>query len=296
METITMTSCKHIRLNYFTNNPAFPFFIQYGKHEENLEQHVHDDFYELVIVLRGSANHIVGDDIFPIQKGDVFVISEDTAHGYEAPKDFKICNIMFRLDYFFDQTCDLCTMSGFHAFFMIEPTIAKTSGFSNRLTLKGNVFNEINHQLQTMIYEYEKKAWGYQTLLSSLFTTLAVTLCRYYQELSTSRGQDISPLISPISYIENHYHEEISIDTLAKMAGVSERHFSRLFRDVYHTSPGQYLLQYRVQKAGQLLDYTDMPISEIAYQCGFNDSNYFSRQFHKIYNCSPRQFRKNHRK
>lgn len=283
---------NEMKLRYFTEDPAFPFFIQYGKHDKWLEEHVHLDFHELVVVLRGHADHVVGSETYPIQKGDVFVIGANTAHGYKNTQDFKICNIMFRMNHIFDPASDLCNMEGFHALFVIEPSMTKNHMFTSHLSLKEQNFLTVCHTLDQMITEYEKKDRGYQTFLKTGFLSLALTFSRIYQENSKSETNHFFPLLSPIAYLETHYPEEITVEQLAQKAGLSTRHFNRLFQSAYHTSPGQYLLHYRIQKAERLLNYTDMPISEIACQCGFNDSNYFSRQFHKTHGISPRQYRK----
>lgn len=283
---------KNIQLSYFTDDPAFPFYIQYGKHDENLEQHSHQDFDELVIVLRGYADHIVSHERYPIQKGDVFVISSNTTHGYENTRDFKICNIMFRREHIFDPADDLCQMEGYHALFLIEPSLTRNHAFTGRLSLRDQTFAEVNHTLHQMIHEYQQKKQGYQTFLKFSFLSLALTFARIYQESSTDSTNHLSCLVTALAYLETHYQEPLTVEQLAAYSGLSSRHFNRLFQHTYHTSPGQYLLQYRIQKSENLLLYTNMPISEIAYQCGFNDSNYFSRQFRKIHNISPRQYRK----
>ncbi|MDO4166294.1 MAG: AraC family transcriptional regulator [Eubacteriales bacterium] len=283
---------NEMRLHYFTEDPAFPFFIQYGKHDEWLEEHIHLDFCELVVVLRGRADHVVGSETYPVQKGDVFVIGENTAHGYSNARDFKICNIMFRMNHIFDPASDLCNMEGFHALFVIEPSLTKNHSFISRLSLKNQTFSTVNHMISQMIAEYEKKDRGYQTFLKTSFISLALTFSRIYQETTKTDTNQFSPLIAPISYLESHYPEEITVQQLAEISGLSTRHFNRLFQSAYQTSPVQYLLQYRIQKAEKLLHYTEMSISEIAYQCGFNDSNYFSRQFRKTHGITPRQFRK----
>lgn len=285
---VTMNEMK---LSYFTEDPAFPFYIQYGRHDDFLEEHIHLDFDELVIVLRGHADHIVSSETYPIQKGDVFVISSNTAHGYRNVRDFRICNIMFRRDHIFNPTDDLCTMEGYHALFVIEPSLSKNHNFTSRLSLRDQTFSTVNQIVNQMISEYNQKKQGYQTFLKSSFLSLSLIFARIYQESSMTDTEHLAPLITPIAYLEQHYQETITVEELAERSGLSVRHFNRLFRDTYHTSPGRYLLQYRIQKSENLLLYTNMPVAEIAYQCGFNDSNYFSRQFHKIHGISPRQYR-----
>lgn len=59
---------SNVYLNWFTTDEHFPFFIQYGGHEEDMDLHMHADFSELVIVLKGHASHIVNDEEAFIKK------------------------------------------------------------------------------------------------------------------------------------------------------------------------------------------------------------------------------------
>lgn len=70
-----------MKLSYFTNDESFPLFVQFGAHDVPLFVHGHEDFYELVTVLDGSAEHIVDGERSVISKGDVFVIGEWISHG-----------------------------------------------------------------------------------------------------------------------------------------------------------------------------------------------------------------------
>ncbi|GJM83763.1 hypothetical protein HMSSN139_62590 [Paenibacillus sp. HMSSN-139] len=79
----------NVYLNWFTRDEQFPFFIQYGGHEEDTFDHSHADFSELVIVLNGHATHIVNNEESFIKKGNVFVINGSTSHAYKDPQDLK---------------------------------------------------------------------------------------------------------------------------------------------------------------------------------------------------------------
>ena len=81
----------YLPLSIFTESEDFPFFIQYGYHyDDDCQMHGHVDFSELVIVLAGRAEHLVGKEKYPISKGEVFVINKDTEHGYNGASNFKI--------------------------------------------------------------------------------------------------------------------------------------------------------------------------------------------------------------
>ena len=66
------------------------------------------------------------------------------------------------------------------------------------------------------------------------------------------------------------------------MAKLSPRYFLRVFQETYHTTPKAYITQLRIAHARTLLTHSEKPITEIAFDCGYSDSNYFSRVFKKI--------------
>lgn len=280
-----------MKLNLFTKDESFPLFIQYGKHDDNLFIHTHKDFSELVIVLSGSAMHIVDNENFYIKKGDVFVISNDTAHGYEEAENFHICNIMYRSENLLSADYDIKKNAGFHALFVLEPYFTKEHNFKSRLTLKPIDFDKIHILTDVMLAEYQTKAEGWQTLLKSSFMTLVVMLSRLYSFGNNSEEVDIINIAKSISYIECHYTEDISIDVLAEISHYSPRHFTRIFSETYNTTPLNYILTLRINHACSLLKESRLPISNIALQCGFSDSNYFSRIFKKKTGLTPKQFR-----
>jgi len=96
---------------------------------------------------------------------------------------------------------------------------------------------------------------------------------------------------SVIDYIFIHYHEKISVDTLASLVFLSPRQFERRFHDLFHVSPSDFILKIRIDTAIRLLIESKDSITKIAQHCGFYDNSYFTRQFRKMMNLSPLQFR-----
>jgi AraC-like DNA-binding protein len=281
-----------MKLNYFTNDDSFPFFIQYGSHEEDLFIHTHEDFSELVIVLEGHAAHIVDEEEFQIQKGDVFVIGNNTSHGYRNTENFHICNIMYRLNYLFPGDYDITRSAGFHALFLLEPYFSKEYRFVSRLKLDQVYFDKIYIMIDRMVEEYNDKLEGWHTSLQSTFMAIVVLLSRIYNLNANVKKTDIMNIAKAVSYIENHFIEDISIQLLAELAHYSKRHFIRIFSDTYQTTPVNYIITLKIRYACNLLKEGNLPISSIALRCGFNDSNYFCRVFKKHMNITPTQYRR----
>ena len=80
------------------------------------------------------------------------------------------------------------------------------------------------------------------------------------------------------------------IDEIAEIYGISTSHFIRSFKSAYGMTPNDYRQNYRISKAMNLLNMTDLSVAEVAYQCGYNDPLYFSRIFKKRTGISPSEY------
>lgn len=95
-----------------------------------------------------------------------------------------------------------------------------------------------------------------------------------------------------LSYIHEHYVEDISLRDIASAAHVSRTEAARCFKVFIGSSPIEALIQYRLQMAHRLLKDTSQTLQEICYACGFHSAGYFCRQFRRIYGCTPGHIRK----
>jgi AraC-like DNA-binding protein len=282
---------KDVLLDWFTQDEQFPFFIHYGGHEEDTELHRHHEFTELVIVLNGNATHIVNAESSFIKKGDVFVINEFTSHGYKDPYDFKICNIMYRPEMLRSAGPDLRTSNGFQALFVLEPFYRNIHEYQSKLSLSIPSLEYVSSLISVMIDEYNHKLQGYQTMLISKFMELVVYLSRQYDSQEKRMDSNLMHLATAISYIEDHYLEPLTLEEIASKSDMSVRHLNRIFQSYYQTTPISYLQRLRLERACTLLKNTHLAIMEISDKSGFNDSNYFTRLFKKVYGVSPKAYR-----
>jgi AraC-like DNA-binding protein len=109
------------------------------------------------------------------------------------------------------------------------------------------------------------------------------------------RGKEYSNLLrlsEVVSHLERNYAGPIRTGDLVKIAGVSENHLVRTFQKATGCTPIDYLIRLRISRACDLLRREDIAVTEAAFLTGFNDSNYFSRQFKKTVGMSPTQYRK----
>ena len=91
--------------------------------------------------------------------------------------------------------------------------------------------------------------------------------------------------------IEAHLYSILSIEELASLTNNSLTTFKRKFKEVYQTSPASYIKNKRLEKASKLLKITDLSISDISFECAFNDLAHFSNSFKAKFNLTPSEYR-----
>jgi AraC-like DNA-binding protein len=107
----------------------------------------------------------------------------------------------------------------------------------------------------------------------------------------TASLRDRRRAVETALWIDAHSHRPIDLDDAAAQAGISPFHFLRLFSGVLGVTPHQYLVRSRLRHAARRLADDDSPVTDIAYDVGFNDLSNFVRTFHRAAGASPQKFR-----
>ena len=273
-------------------DPGFRFHVGTSIVKQPVfEQHLHQ-FAELAIILAGSALHRVNNEAYPISPGDIFVINTRTSHGFSSMKNLRICNIMYAPAPFLTPFPELTHLPGYHALFRLEPVYRRQDQFRSRLHLSGPALDEVGSLITLLTNEQEARGAGYRTAIRTRFIELVLLLCRRYSSVRTDTSRRLLRLGNVTAYLETKYMEPIRVPDLAAMAHLSVNQFLRVFKNLYQKTPTEYLINVRILKAGELLRRSAMTITDIAFEVGFTDSNYFSRVFKRVMGTTPRDFRK----
>lgn len=140
--------------------------------------------------------------------------------------------------------------------------------------------------------------WVGQLYVESLANVLAINLLRDYSAAKPriavyEGGLGDRKILQISDFIHAHLDQSIKLADLAEVAGMSQFHFSRMFKQAMGMTPHQYLLQQRIEQAKQLLKGTKLAIAEIALQCGFNSQSHLSKHFRDATGMTPSAYRKN---
>lgn len=126
-----------------------------------------------------------------------------------------------------------------------------------------------------------------------LFLSLLLEQHLYEETAHSAVSSDhLASLKNVLSYIAGNYSEHITLDALARIAGMNPKYFCRYFKNITERTPIDYLNYYRIECACELLYTKDISIKEAAISCGFNDESYFIKTFHKYKGTTPKQFLK----
>lgn len=123
--------------------------------------------------------------------------------------------------------------------------------------------------------------------LKELLIRLMQTQARNMVEKNIAKNK--SRIGFAVDYIKKNLHQKLSIDSIAKMAYVSKSNFFKMFKDELGTSPNEFILQERINRAKELLA-SQNSIKETAYQTGFSDTNYFTRVFKQLVGVTPKSY------
>lgn len=123
-----------------------------------------------------------------------------------------------------------------------------------------------------------------------LFLDYLTQSMRMTAPVQSSRMSDFY-IKEAINYIEQNFQNDITIEEIAGVCGINRSYFGRIFKSSIGRSPQEFLMNYRMVKAAELLKLTSLSIAEIGSAVGYENQLHFSRAFKNIYGISPREWR-----
>lgn len=251
--------------------------------------HWHDD-WEFTILLKGEMSYSINGKSYELSEGDtVFINSQQMHYGYS--RDGSDCSfICILLPPSLLSTIkriketyilSICTDTS-HPFFIFHPSITWQRQLIEMLK---NIYKLCN-----------KKQDGFELQVMSIFYSLCHSL---YNNIRNSTATEeftdhkkLEAMHNMIGYIQQNYQKKITLNDIAAAGNVCRSSCCEIFQLILHKTPVSYLTDYRLEKSIELLNNFSLSITEIAFQCGFAGSSYFTEIFHKNMKCTPFQYRK----
>jgi AraC-like DNA-binding protein/mannose-6-phosphate isomerase-like protein (cupin superfamily) len=272
-ETFPVDSCTCNLANFC--NGAFDF-------------HWHDG-PELTVVLRGRMEYLVNDKRYYMEEGDCVFANSGAMHSGSSV-DAKEC--IYLVVSFLTGAIDSAA-DGFFAerFFggvmdaKAVPSIFFKKGSGEVANLCTSIHKIINNKEDS----WELAVKG---LLCQLWQLLYKEAKRH-NPVTSERLVPVRRVKKAIRYMNEHYQEEINISDLAALSFYNENYFMRLFKEYTGKTLTRYLTELRIEKSRYLLLHTNLSITDIAFETGFNSASYFIRKFQELNGETPQKLRKN---
>lgn len=259
------------------------------KRDANVKSHVwhYHPEVELISVFGGSGKRQIGSSISYFSEGDLVLIGSQLPHcGFTDEQTLNDHEVVIQfLPEFLGS--DLWQSPEFAA---IEKLLNKAAG--------GLVFGEkTKNILQPKIFEMQKTN-GFQKLiifleiLNELANTNDFQILNAGSFLLQTKMEDNDRINLIFNYVKDHFRENISLPEVADLANMTEPSFCRYFKKVTSKTFTQFVNEYRIAHAMKLLAEEPTSITNICYECGFNNFSYFNKTFKTQLGKSPSQYRK----
>lgn len=243
-------------------------------------EHTHE-FCELVLVWRGNGLHVLNDRPYRITRGDLFYIRAEDKHSYTSVNDLVLQNIIYcpeRLTLNVDWQGAIPGFDG-------TPRQPHWRLGSVGITQARQVISQLEHESN----QRDSQAF---TMAELLFGQLVTHLKRHRYATDTLPATSSETLLDKlITALAGSHEHAFELDTFCERERCSERVLRQQFRSQTGMTINHYLRQLRICHAQYLLSHTEKLIGEVAMQCGFEDSNYFSVVFNREVGMTPGQWR-----
>lgn len=256
-----------------------------------LYQHWHDEI-EIFYLDKGEMEFVIEDKRYHIKEGEAVLIPPNMLHMALNTYKIKCCYSAF----LFNPIVLTEAYANSHYNRFIQPLKHNGSLYVCHFTPKTSWHHEFLLLLKQILRFYNSPNIEFWEL--ELHGLLYQIWSLYYNnymlsiQLSTSYYRLYNKLRSSIKYIHEHYESDLTLELLAKQSGLCEGTFCRYFKELTGKTTFAYIVHYRIRKSCELLLNTDMKITHVASQCGFNNISYYNRSFQQYMKCNPSEYRK----
>lgn len=256
---------------------------------EKIYCHWHHEL-ELLLVLDGSAFLHADNQTYPISTGDFAWIPSNAVHMVlgEPETTFRFIAVVFHPDLLRSFGNDTIQDRYLNPLFKWQfncPPVLNTADACQKIILE-------------ILSFYQSKSDGYELSIKTRLLEICSLMYQYAKpyRICTQDSKDHRAALAKemMLYLQEQYNESITLSRMAEHFHISKGHLCRFFKEITNMSPIDYLNYFRINKSALLLRNTDLAISAVAGQTGFNNISYYNRAFRKYMNMTPREYRKMH--
>ena len=259
--------------------------------KRNYQRDMHtQDYFEIVMIVRGVGIHYVGDERFFTSTGDVFIIPPHVPHGFYPIENLDVYHLIFSNKFFERYHALLSGISN------LGEVLKKQNGnIRPAISLGYEKFREVKLLFKEMMLYHKSSIAACHTIQASIGTAILSIICQLYSKSDAKKDSlalSRNAIINTLPTISERIGEKITVESLAKETNLSRSTFTRRFTEICKIPPYRYIADLRMSAAVEMIEEGVLSLSDIAQKCGFCDSAHLSREFRKKYGISPLVYRK----
>ncbi len=270
----------------FKNNTTVRIWYNHQTHGFSSQWHT---ALEMILPMENYYDVTVGQTSYHLFPGELLVIPPGETHILTAPDSGTRFVFLF----------DISMLTNIKGFAGIQPLMSSPLYITPETFPK--TYPALHHILMQMKDEYFSESEFSELSITSLLLNFFVRLGNHFRfanhpfsDVQLPKQKDyIQRFSSLLTYIDQHYMEDLSLEDMAAHIGFSKFHFSRLFKQYTNDTFSDYLNRRRIRAAEELLAAPPpgVSITEIAMRCGFSSITTFNRLFKQVKGCTPGEFR-----
>ena len=247
--------------------------------------HYHPEI-ELVYINGGAGKRQIGSHMSYFNDGDLILIGKNLPHcGFtdRFTGNKKETLVQFKEDFLGPNFFDIPEMIAINDLFELS---------KQGLAFHGITKEKVGEAMEAMLHLPDfKRLLKLLDILHDLSISKEFTILNAEGFSISTEVADNDRINRVFNYIKNHYQESISLDEISDLAEMTEPSFCRYFKKTTSKTFTQFVNEYRLVHASKLLAENNLPITDIAFECGFQNFSHFSRTFKKFTGVSPLRYR-----
>ncbi len=280
--------------DYVSDGPVVA--IVPAEHHGRIRAHSHE-FYEIVYVVDGFTLHSAGGAINLLVAGDLFFVRPGEEHSYINAYQTKLYNLIFNAAELGSLEPEMALLPGLDDMLGDAPAPEDSPRSIRLLHVPMHERRNIESSLLAIEAERENRRTGWETVLRVRLAAFLLRYSRLYADQWDSRtisADDYYGYVYRIlAYVDTHYSENITMNDLSAVTGLSPDYMTRKFKSALHMTPSEYVRKFRIARAMELLCTTELSVAAVAERTGFSDVSLFSRVFKQAVGLPPASYRKN---
>lgn len=257
------------------------------------------DYFEIIYIRDGCGTHTINNVSFFYKKNDLFLLSPEDYHSFEIEEETSFCFFKFTDMIFRKNTNDPKQLNWIER---IESIMESANHFPGAIPLTeadrqsieslGRIIVQEEHAQQHHATEIIVDAIG------AILGIIARNISDKYKECINLKSHECDITLKAVSYIRSNIfnNHSLSVQAIADFLGFSKSYTCSVFKLNAGESIQSYIINYKLALVENRLIYSNIHISEIAYELGFTDLSHLNRLFKKKYHLSPLQYRKTKKK